>query len=258
MSARPLTLILNARAAGDEELRGAVRSLRDAGHEIAVQACWEEGDPARFAAEAAREYLAAGRDDAVLVAGGGDGTVNEVVSALVSSGGTESRGGAAPIVGVLPYGTANDFANAAGLPVDDPARCLLELTGFTAHPADVGRLNGKPFMNAASAGYAARVTTETDPTVKKVLGGLAYWWTGLTNLALVDASEVTVTADGDEWTGKILAVIVGNGRFAGGGIAVTPHARIDDGRLEVTIVPDVGWTEYKSIYDDPPQRRRGA
>lgn len=251
MSVGPITLILNATAAADPELREAVGSLRAAGCEVQVCNCWEDGDPAKFAREATEDYLAAGTAaDAVLVAAGGDGTVNEVAAALVAAADRVSGPGGVPMLAVAPYGTANDFATAAGLPVDDPSRCLLNVPDLTVHLADVGRLNGRPFINAASAGYAARVTTEADPTVKRFLGGLAYWYTGLRNLSRTNGADVTVTADGDAWTGRVLAVVVGNGRYAGGGIAVTPHARIDDGKLEVTIVPEVGVTEYKALYDD--------
>ena len=256
MSVGPITLILNARAAADERLREAVGSLRGAGFSVEVFACWEDGDPARYARQVAERHAnGGGGANAVIAAAGGDGTVNAVAAALVECGGPLSPGAGetdagGPVLAVIPYGTANDFATAAGLPVDDPPRCLLQIPDLTCHRSDVGRLNGRPFINAASAGYAARVTTEADPTVKKLLGGMAYWWTGLKNLADTAGAEVTVTADGDAWSGRVLAVVVGNGRYAGGGIAVTPHARIDDGKLEVTIVPEVGVTEYKALYDD--------
>ena len=251
MSAGPITLILNKGAADDPLLREAVGSLRGAGCEVTVHNCWEDGDPARFARQATERHLAEGNAaDAILIAAGGDGTVNEVAAALVAAADGGPGPDGVPALAVAPYGTANDFATAAGLPVDDPARCLLNVPDLTVHPCDVGRLNGRPFVNAASAGYAARVTTEADPTAKKLLGGLAYWYTGLRNLSRTHGAEVTVTADDDVWTGRVLAVVVGNGRYAGGGIAVTPHARIDDGKLEVTIVPEVGVTEYKALYDD--------
>ena len=254
MSVGPITLILNARAAADPLLREAVGSLRGAGFEVTVHACWEDGDPARYARQVATRHAAGGGrgdgGDAVIAAAGGDGTVNEVAAALVECGGEGLADAGGPLLAVVPYGTANDFATAAGLPVDDPPKCLLQIPDLSPHASDVGRLNGRPFINAASAGYAARVTTEADPTVKKLLGGMAYWWTGLKNLSDTAGTEVSVTADGDEWSGRVLAVVIGNGRYAGGGIAVTPHARIDDGKLEVTIVPEVGWAEYKALYDD--------
>ncbi|QDT16417.1 YegS/Rv2252/BmrU family lipid kinase [Alienimonas californiensis] len=256
MSIGPITLILNGRAAVDERLREAVGSLRNAGFQVDVRVCWEQGDPARYARQVAQAHAAHRRENpdaarnAVIAAAGGDGTLNEVAAALVECGGDGKTDESGPILAVVPYGTANDFATAAGLPVDDPPRCLLQIPDLSCHLADVGRLNGRPFLNAASAGYAARVTTEADPMVKKLLGGMAYWWTGLKNLSDTVGAEVAVTADDDRWHGRVLAVVVGNGRYAGGGIAVTPHARIDDGKLEVTIVPEVGIAGYKHLYDD--------
>ena len=257
MPVGPITLILNGRAAEDERLREAVGSLRDAGLTVEVRACWEHGDPARYARQAVADAVPAGEAGTpVIAAAGGDGTVNEVAAAIVDGSGGQPDG-AGPVLAVVPYGTANDFATAAGLPVEDPPKCLLQIPDLSAHAADVGRLNGRPFMNAASAGYAARVTTEADPTAKKLLGGLAYWYTGLRNLSNTSGAEVKVSADGDVWSGRVLAVVVGNGRYAGGGIAVTPHARIDDGKLEVTIVPEVGVVEYKALYDDLAAVGRG-
>ncbi len=253
MQVGPITLILNGRAAADDRLREAVGSLRSAGCSVDVRVCWEDGDPGRHAREVAERHAAkgAGGDgNAVIAAAGGDGTINEVAGALVEYGGACNTDAGGPILAIVPYGTANDFATAAGLPVDDPPRCLLQIPDLTCHLSDIGRLNGRHFINAASAGYAARVTTQADPMVKKLLGGMAYWWTGLKNLSDTVGTEVTVTADDDRWHGRVLAVVVGNGRYAGGGIAVTPHARIDDGKLEVTIVPEVGMSEYKALYDD--------
>ena len=249
----PVRLILNGRAAADPALREAVKSLRKNGVDVSVRACWEEGDAGRYAAEAVTGSDSDDVEPQIIAAAGGDGTINEVVNGLLLCG--EAGEGASfrstcPSLAVLPYGTANDFATAAGLPVAVPADCLTGLPHFAARPTDVGVLNGRVFVNAASAGFAARVTTEADPAVKRLLGGLAYWWNGLKSLGQQAAQSVRVTAGDDVWEGRALAVVVANGRLVGGGVGVAPHAKIDDGQLDVTIIPEVPFSEYLAVYED--------
>src|SRR5437762_3330237 len=98
---RWLYVLLNAKAAADDAVRDAVTELRKRGHKVEVRALWEPGEAVAAAGEAAA------RGCEVIVSGGGDGTLNEVVNGVVSRG-------AQTAVAAMPYGTANDFARAAG------------------------------------------------------------------------------------------------------------------------------------------------
>lgn len=98
-------LILNGKSAGDETLRTAIALLRDEGMDIQVRVTWEKGDAGRYVKEAQQ----LGVD--TVIAGGGDGTINEVATALVNCTGDNI-----PALGILPLGTANDFATSAGIP----------------------------------------------------------------------------------------------------------------------------------------------
>lgn len=225
-------LVLNGKSAGDEAIRDAVRALREAGHRIEVRVTWEGGDAARIVAEA----LAAGA--ATLVAGGGDGTLSEVAQALAEH---DAPADALPSLGLLPLGTANDFATAAGLP-DDPAEALRIAVEAPAVPIDLLRLdaNGEVHWaaNLASGGFGTQVTTETHPGMKRVLGGLAYVVTGLSRLGSIEPIVARVRGDGFDWQGGFVALAIGNGRQAGGGQALCPRAVIDDGLLDVTVIPE--------------------
>ena len=112
MNAPRWLLVINGKAAGDDTLREAVEAIRERGVRIDVRVTWEPGDGARCV-EAA---IADGVD--AIVAAGGDGTLSEVATALAKR---DAGPDALPALGLVPMGTANDFASAAGIPEARPA-----------------------------------------------------------------------------------------------------------------------------------------
>src|SRR5690606_31740795 len=121
-------LVLNGKAAGDPRLREAVESLRGRGFEVGVRVTWEDGDADRIVEEAIRDAVA------VVIAAGGDGTLSAVASALA-----RHPDGPVPSLGLLPMGTANDFATAAGIP-DEPLAALALVADIDAQPIDLLRI----------------------------------------------------------------------------------------------------------------------
>lgn len=239
---RLMRLVLNLAGANDERVRDAVQRLRADGIEVDVRVAWDGADAVPFAREAAT----AGYD--VVAAGGGDGTVNAVVRGLLADDTV-----AAPCrtsLAILPFGTANDLATSCGLDPNDPSALLDMLEQSTRTLIDVGRMNGIPFLNVASGGYAAEVTTETDTDLKRVLGSLAYWLTGIASIGQIVPRPIRLVADDFRWEGRVYAVAVCNGRQAGGGLRLAPRALIDDGLLDLAIVPEVPWTEFLEVYAD--------
>ncbi|GHC10092.1 lipid kinase YegS [Thermomonas carbonis] len=224
-------LILNGKSAGDDDVREAVAALRDAGVQLDVRVTWEAGDAERYVAEAI--------DDGIdtIVAGGGDGTLSEVATTLAHR---DESADALPTLGLLPLGTANDFARAAGIP-DEPEAALRLLLQAPATPIDLLKLdaNGETHWaaNLASGGFGTQVTTETHEGLKKLLGGLAYVLTGLSKLGRIEPLQARVQGPGFDWEGDFIALGIGNGRQAGGGQALCPDALVNDGLLDVTIVP---------------------
>lgn len=226
-------LILNGKSSGDESLREAVHAMRARGVPISVRVTWEHGDAARFIDEA----LDAGCE--VVVAAGGDGTLSEVATALAQR---DRPAHDLPSIGVLPLGTANDFATAAGIPVN--ALDALELIHtMPPHAVDLLRIEVKDGVhwcaNLASGGFGTQVTLQTDEGLKKMLGGLAYLITGISRLGRIDHVSGRLHGPGFDWHGDFIALGIGNGRQAGGGQALCPDALIDDGLLEVTVVPEL-------------------
>ena len=215
-------LVLHGKQASNEELREAVGQWRELGHELAVRVTWEPGDTARLV----REALAAGYQ--MLVAGGGDGTVREMTQALLDSGSEAS-------LAVLPLGTANDFAHAAEIPL--APFDALTLLGREPVEVDVGEMNGEPFLNMATGGFGSKVTATTSEELKRVLGGSAYLLTGLSRFSELRSTWGHFTAPDFAWEGEFLALGIGNGRQSGGGQHLCPQASIDDGLLDLCIVP---------------------
>ncbi|NMY39929.1 lipid kinase YegS [Pseudomonas sp. WS 5013] len=219
---RKALLILHGKQAQNEEVRAAVLALRERGWQLAVRLTWEGGDAARLVQEA----LAAGYP--TLIAGGGDGTLREVAEALALAGGQAS-------LALLPLGTANDFCRAAGIPLL-PAEALA-LLECEPRPIDLGEVDGQLFLNMATGGFGSRVTANTSEELKKLLGGAAYFLTGLSRFAEVHSAFGRFGGPGFAWEGDFLALGIGNGRQAGGGHVLCPQAQVDDGLLDVCIVP---------------------
>ena len=225
---RSLCVILNERASTDPDLQTALDHARASGYTVEVQPIREPGEGIRFAADAAR------KGTGIVVAAGGDGTINEVVNGVL-----QSADAAVCAVGTIPFGTANDFAAMSGIPVDKPIEALRLVMESEPILIDVGKMDDRLFINVASGGFGAEVTAETKPEIKGVLGGLAYLLTGLANVRNISARHVHIVAQNFTWDDPALAVSVGNGRQAGGGFQVCPNALLDDGLLDVLIIPDV-------------------
>src|SRR5436309_8175359 len=222
---RNVQLILNGKAAGNDALQTAVERQRAAGHSIEVRVTLEKGDARRFVAEAGEVYL--------LIAAGGDGTLNEVVHGLMDLP-TVAR----HVLGVVPLGTANDFAIGCGIPRDPEEALALCMEGEGA-PVDVGKANEHWFLNAASIGYGDEVTASTPPELKRVLGPAAYAVMGAILATNLHHYQGKLTLPDREIAGSGPVAIVGNGRQAGGGVQVTPRACIDDGLLDVLAVREI-------------------
>lgn len=222
MSERKALLILHGKQALNEEVRAAVEEKRQQGWELAVRLTWEAGDAQRLVQEA----LAAGYSQ--LIAGGGDGTLRDIAEALAADAGQAS-------LVLLPLGTANDFARAAGVSlIPSEALALLDVP---ARPIDLGEVGGQVFLNMATGGFGSQVTANTSEDLKKMLGGAAYLFTGLTRFSELHAAYGELQGPDFHWQGELLALGIGNGRQAGGGHALCPQASIDDGLLDISILP---------------------
>jgi lipid kinase YegS len=222
-------LVLHGKAAMREDVRAAVRAVRDEGYHVEVRVTWEGGDAGRFARQAAEAGFG------VVVAGGGDGTVNEVVGGLVEGAEASQP---PPGLGFLPLGTANDLARACGIPLHPTAALRLAVCGPSA-AVDVGQANGRCFLNVATGGFGAQVTVATPNDLKRILGSVAYLLTGLAHFSSIRPARGRLSGPGFAWEGAFLLLAVGNGRQAGGGYQLCPEALLHDGLFDVRLLPQL-------------------
>ncbi|EPJ7073372.1 lipid kinase YegS [Citrobacter freundii] len=217
-------LILNGKSADNLPLRDAIAKLRDEGVEIHVRVTWEKGDAQRYVDEARQLGVE------TVIAGGGDGTINEVSTALI-----QSQGGNIPALGILPLGTANDFATSVGIP-DDLDKALKLAIAANATAIDMVQVNDKTcFINMATGGFGTRITTETPEKLKAALGGVSYFIHGLMRMDTLKPDVCDIRGEDFHWQGKALVIGIGNGRQAGGGQQLWPTALINDGLLQLRI-----------------------
>lgn len=237
---RFLRLVVHGKLADRADLRDAVLRTRERGHHVEVSVTWEERDAARLAMEGALS----GVD--TIVAVGGDGTINEVAAGIL---GARRALGEGPSLGILPLGTANDFARSAGIPAG-AVDALDLVVSREATEIDAGRVGDHVFVNVATGGVGASVTAETPEAMKRILGGAAYLVTGLSRFGSLRAIEGTFSGPELDWSGRFLMMAIGNGRQAGGGHVLCPDALVDDGLLDVRILPDMPEDEELGVLAD--------
>ncbi len=177
----------------------------------------------------AREAVAAGFDP--IVAAGGDGVISEVVNGMVGDG---ERAGAT--LGVIPLGSANDYAYQLGIPSELDAACELLVAARHIRRLDLGRVNdARVFMNDVTMGLGAQVNVEA-AKIKRLQGNAIYIAGAVKAIIKAKWPRVGLTWDGGSMPKKrILLVYVGIGYRTGGVYFLTPEARQDDGLLDFAV-----------------------
>lgn len=222
-----ICLVLHRKSANEEAVKAAVKTVRKEGVDLQVLVPWNKKDKPRIVRELLKKST--GR----VIAGGGDGTINAVVNALVGKG----RERPTAILGILPLGTANDFARGCGLPSNDLTECLRIACTRAGRPTDVGKMNKRYFINVASAGFGAEITATTPIQMKKALGGGAYTLMGLAKVLRASPYTGRLLVPGEEpVSGEMMFMAVGNNRYAGGGFEVASQSSIDDGLLDLAVL----------------------
>ena len=228
-------MIFNPAARG-EKARCFRRQLDAIGAQCALKATTAPGIARRLATEAVTD----GFD--LIVAAGGDGTVNEVLNGI----GDAPDGFARARLGVLPLGTVNVFARELKIPLrverawevfrnGRETKIDLPRVEFSAD----GILQKRYFCQLAGAGLDARAIELVDWRHKKQVGKLAYVIAGLKALC-EKKPQITVHANGEKNSGEL--ILIGNGKFYGGSFAILPQADLRDGRLDICVLPRVNWT----------------
>jgi diacylglycerol kinase (ATP) len=179
------------------------------------------------AAEIARRSLG---DFDVIVAVGGDGTVNEIVPAMLFS---------SKPLGIIPTGSGNDFIKSLGIPNNIEAAVDIVLQGET-RIIDAGKINGTYFANGVGIGFDAAVNRASYEIDNSKRGLWLYLCALVRTLGRFDPVPVRITMNGGIVEQEIFLLTIGNGTTCGGGFKLTPHAKVDDGLLDVTVVKPLG------------------
>ena len=186
--------------------------------------------PFRLTFESEDEEVLEELDDTfhhILIAGG-DGTINYVVNML------KNNNIDVPVA-VLPTGTANDFARLLHVPPDIPTACKRILAG-EIRAIDLGRVNGRYFVNVFSSGLFTDVSQRTPTSMKNTFGKLAYYVSGLGELPNFRKMQIGVKVGGKAvYNGSALMFFVFNGKTAGN-LQIADHSDVSDGLLDMLIV----------------------
>jgi diacylglycerol kinase (ATP) len=153
---------------------------------------------------------------------GGDGTLNSALPALLSTG--------LPL-GVLPCGTANDFARSLG--IRDLEAGIESVLAGHVQAVDVGVVNGRYFLNAAGIGLGPKINKSLDKAAKSRIGVLEYLLQAIRHMRDYRGVRLVLDCDGERVALRSLQVTIANGIHYGGGMTISEDARLDDGRLDV-------------------------
>jgi diacylglycerol kinase (ATP) len=225
------TYVVHGARADRPDLRNMVSWVKDRGHAVEVWTTWDAGDAAEHAARAAD------RGTDVVIACGGDGTLNEVVNGL--------DGRDTPL-GVIPLGTANDFARQTGIPAaaDHAMDVILRRNPVRI---DTASMNGRRFLNVSTGGVGAEATAETPAEAKASLGPLAYAITAVRKFAEDKIRHASFASDGFGLDVDFLAFAVGSARVTGGGTMMTPDASVTDGLLDLCVIEAMSRSQFARL-----------
>lgn len=183
----------------------------------------------------AREAVVSG-DFEIVVAGGGDGTVNEVLNGLMPH----------PVMmGILPLGTSNVLCRALKLPLN-PLKAADAIISGRSTKIDIGLANDRYFAIMISCGFDAYAIEQTSLKVKKITGRYAYVIAGIRSIYHYKPGRISLIADGKEMESDAMLLCISNAHLYGGNYRLTPDAKIDDGLFDIFMY--TGKDIYRFVY----------
>lgn len=198
--------------------------LEEAGYEASAYATTPE--PFSAQKEATRAALA-GFD--LVVAAGGDGTINQVINGIAP---LENR----PKVGIIPGGTTNDYARALKIPRDNVIEAAKVMLKKQTLKIDIGKADKQYFINIGAGGYLTELTYEVPSQLKSIFGYLAYLVKGAEMLPRIKPINMKLTYDDGEYNGKASMFFLGLTNSVGGFETIAPDAQLDDGKFSLIVV----------------------
>lgn len=234
----PIPVILNpaARSAHAAARENAIRALSPAPELFITES---PGEATIIAERLARE----GRR--LVVAAGGDGTMNEVLQGICRANAERAAGQSATALGVLPVGTMNVFSLELGMPGNDLAASWKVIVSGQRREVDLWQANGQYFVQLAGVGFDAEIIKETPWARKKRFGPLSYVLTAVQLLSRTPPVLSVHVPGRPPLHGSV--VLIGGGRHYGGPVPVFPQADNGDGLLDVLIFRGLGGWEFAQM-----------
>ncbi|MFC3881531.1 diacylglycerol/lipid kinase family protein [Algoriphagus namhaensis] len=198
----------------------------------------------KHAIEIAKEATGDGCSHVIAV--GGDGTLHEVINGILQSNISANE---YPIIGLLPYGSANDFARTVGL--SNSLEELLQLIqSHTTQEIDLGKVvfsknqETHYFINVTGVGLGALVIQKLERSSNSLSPSLNYFIYIVKGFISYAKKKVKVKSDSWHWRGKLLQMVIANGRYFGNAICATPDAKLIDGQFQVAIFGNLSIWDY--------------
>lgn len=229
-------LIYNPSAGREQvkrQLPYILERLEEAGYEASTHATKGQGCATRAARKAAESHFD------LVIAAGGDGTINEVVNGLAEQ---PYR----PKLGLIPAGTTNDFARAIEVPRSIEAACDVICSGYEM-PIDIGKVGDRYFINIAGGGTFTELTYEVPSRLKTMIGQLAYYAKGIEKLPKIHPVKVRIEYDGNLFEGEIMLFLVANTNSVGGFEKLAPSALVNDGMLDLIILKKTNLADFVRV-----------
>jgi YegS/Rv2252/BmrU family lipid kinase len=202
------------------DLEETVTFLQQANWQVELKLTESAGDGSRLAREAVEQKAD------IVIAAGGDGTINEIIQELA---------GSETALGVLPIGTVNVWAREMVIPLESAGARDVLLHGITRQ-IDLGRINNRYFLLMVGVGFDGEVAHAVEKTHAKRFGVLGYVFTMLKMSVQFRGFRVALTIDGQERRTRAFQIVIGNTQLYGGAVTFTWKAKCDDGLLDVCIV----------------------
>lgn len=223
---RKILIIINP-AAGKGESKNYIATIKDkleqTGLEYQIKISNRVGNVTELAIAGVEE----GFNEVIAV--GGDGTVIEVLNGIV---GTNTK------LGIIPAGTGNDFVRSIGIKHDFLEALQIIIEG-NSEEIDVGEVNDRFFLNVVSFGIDGEVVKIMEKIKNVITGPTAYYVASIKAIATYKAVKMSIEIDGREYNRKAFLVAIGNGKYFGGGMKVTPNADVNNGEFEICIINNI-------------------
>ncbi|HWB64647.1 MAG TPA: YegS/Rv2252/BmrU family lipid kinase [Chitinophagales bacterium] len=246
---KKISFLIHGKAAKHSALEKQLRTVFVGDYELSFQVTRFAGHFIELGTQAVQN----GADYIICV--GGDGSLNEVANGVMRVK-DKSLPGAERVnevrIGVLPRGTGNDFVKSAGgAPdmqglkklVDDDKFMNIDL-GLAEYTSPLDERVKRYFINITDIGIGGVIANKLAGSSKRFGPTITYQYAVISTLFSYKNQQVKVTADTFSYTGKVMSLIVANGKYFGGGMGIAPHAAIDDAQFAIVVIGEISMMEY--------------